>query len=171
MSQIGWKDPISDFNNFVYAIAFGDDNLLSVRDEVIHQFTPDALQAGLLKVGMKYTNEAKTQSMGSFRPILEVSFLKRSFRFEPILGRYVAPLDITTILETPYWTKRGSSADKIALDNLQFSILELSLHGENVFVKYVPKMTELAFEKYRHSPEVIRFNRALLMCCAREEHY
>jgi hypothetical protein len=171
LRDLGYADPISLFNSAVFMVVFGDDNLLSVGDDFCLHFNPEKLQNGLKLVGMKYTNETKSGPIGGFRTIDDVSFLKRSFRYETILGRFVAPLDLAVVLEMPYWTKRGSSSDKIALDNVQNAIVELSLHGEAVFMERVPSILQACRLKYRHCPEIVQFGRALLHACDRIEFY
>ena len=69
-----------------------------------------------------------------------VDFLKRKFRYEPLVDRYVAPLDLNVVLEEPCWTKKGTDAIEIAKTNVQTSLLACSfvllvcLHPNNNFV-------------------------------------
>jgi len=70
-----------------------------------------------------------------------LEFLKRSFRFENLSSRFVAPLRLDVVLEVPYWTKKNSSIrDDIVHSNVQCSLDELSLHGRQVFDQYAPKI-------------------------------
>lgn len=55
----------------------------------------------------EYTAEDKSSNPPPVRPLQELTFLKRGFRFEPKVQRYVAPLALESILEMPYWTKKG----------------------------------------------------------------
>lgn len=52
---------------------------------------------------LTYTSETKEGTVPDYRSINEVTFLKRGFRWEPRLGRYVGPLEMDTIIEMPYW--------------------------------------------------------------------
>lgn len=128
-------EPISllSFKKNVYLITLGDDNLYSISDEYKDKFNEMFLAQTMCKFGAKYTNETKTQSTVKYRDITEVTFLKRGFRFEPLMGRYVAPLCMDTILEMPYWTKNNTLKDTIVKDTSNSAILELSLHGKKEY--------------------------------------
>lgn len=50
-------------------------------------------------IGLEYTPADKNmQDIKEWKTIREVQFLKRTFRFEPLLGRNVAPLELQTSL-------------------------------------------------------------------------
>jgi len=89
----------------------------------------------MAKIGLKYTNENKSISFVKLRPIYEVSFLKRSFRFEKIVNRWVAPISLETISNELDWTKKIDS-NAISKDKAMIAIRELSLHGKAKFDKH-----------------------------------
>ncbi len=57
------------------------------------------------KIGFIYTNENKTDEVVEHRTIDHCSFLKRGFRYDADVKRWLAPLELDVILEMPYWTK------------------------------------------------------------------
>jgi len=92
------------------------------------------------KLGLKLTSPKKDSSQVFVTVSLEeASFLKRGFRYEPLVNRYVAPLDLDTVLQLPYFTKKGD--DGSILDaNIRLCLQELSLHGEDVWNEWYPRI-------------------------------
>jgi hypothetical protein len=93
---------------------------------------------------MTYTDEQKHDTLflcPDSRTISEVTFLKRSFRFEQQLGRFVAPLTLDTVLETPYWVHKSLHAGEIVQTNAQWAIHELALHDLEIFDLWTKRIT------------------------------
>jgi hypothetical protein len=92
---------------------------------------------------VKYTDADKEdQNPPKYRTLTEISFLKRAFRWESRVGRYVAPLDLQTLLEVSYYTKDKGSGDAITRTNVERTFRELALHGEEVYNEWSSKMVE-----------------------------
>ena len=94
------------------------------------------------------------------RSIFEIEFLKRMFRYEPRLGRVVAPLRLETILEMPYWSKK-EGFENIWRENLENALRELALHDVSVFNHYVPQLLEASRMRANYCP-VLTARNALL---------
>lgn len=137
---------LNKFLQYVYTIMLGDDNVYTVHPEFVDKFNDINLESWMYEFGLVYTNETKTGTMSELRTLEEVSFLKRAFRYESILGRYVAPLSLSVVLEVPYWTKKKDGI-KITEDNSKMSLLELSLHGEETFNKWAPQIVQACKER------------------------
>lgn len=60
-----------------------------------------------------------------------------------------------TILEMPYWTKKGVMKNEIPRTTVELSLHELSLHGKEVFQKVSPQIIKAAREKINYYPEMI----------------
>jgi hypothetical protein len=148
------------FDTFVYLLAAGDDNIFSVDPAHRKIFNELTISKYMRKLGLIYTNETKGESTELLRQVGSVEFLKRSFRLCPNLNRYVAPLRLDVVLEIPMWTKKKYS-DQIAISNVNNSIKELSLHGKEIFNKYVPKMAKAMYEEYTEWPETTNFTSCL----------
>jgi hypothetical protein len=123
------------FNECVELQVTGDDNIFSVHDRYADKFNELVLPPLMAECGLKYTTELKGKADKPWRKLTEVSFLKRSFRFEKLLGCYVGPLDLSSILEIPCWTKKANGME-IFYDNLNVFIRELSIHDTETFNYY-----------------------------------
>ena len=95
------------FNEDTYLITMGDDNVFAVRPEHIPTFNEATISHAMSTLGLTYTKEDKTTADYSLRNITEVEFLKRKWRYDRYLKRYVAPLRLDRLLETLNWTKSG----------------------------------------------------------------
>jgi len=128
-----------DFYIYVSFHSFGDDNIFAVDQNKKHLFNESTMSDGAADLGMTYTTEMKTATGSKLRNITQVSYLKRGFRHEPLLDRFVAPLQLDVIMETPYWTKQH---DPIAITdaNVNSSLRELSLHSKEIFNENAPKI-------------------------------
>jgi len=118
------------------AVTLGDDNVISMSPYLRDSVTYESFVDRFKEMGYVYTDEVKDQSMAyNYRSIDQISFLKRSFVFDPVVGRYIAPLSMDTILDMPRWTKLGDESNywSILIAKLQTSLYELSLHGRTVF--------------------------------------
>lgn len=124
------------FNANVYVIVIGDDNVFCVSIEYRPYFNELLLPDLMDMCGMIYTTELKAAATVPFRKLTEVEFMKRSFRFDRSLGRWVAPLREESIIETLYWSKKGSMKNQITVDNASNALREYSLHGERKFSEF-----------------------------------
>jgi hypothetical protein len=139
--RLGWIEifgSVVDFNTSTYLITKGDDNVYSVHPKFKVKFNEAALQISFKKFGMDYTPEDKDlyYFSSNMRNIDEVTFLKRRFVYDSNHKRYIAPLDLDSILESPYWSRSGATM----VNDLEFSLVrmfeELSLHPQEIFEKY-----------------------------------
>jgi hypothetical protein len=135
--------PIDVFNSSVRFTSLGDDNVFSVSQEYREYFNELTLVDLMEQIGMVYTTELKGVAELPFRNLSQVEFLKRSFRFDYSLNRWVAPLRMESIFATLNWTRKGFGSDQITADELSSSFGELSLHGRSVFNQFAPKLMDL----------------------------
>lgn len=150
-------------------ITFGDDNGVSLSDR-FHHITQKSLTEAFARIGLIYTDEDKSGLTFDHRPIEACSFLKRGWRWEPTLGRWVAPLSIVTILEMPYWTKKSATPTDL-FSTIQLALLELSLHGEGVFSAWAPSVLKASRELAGFSPVFTTWKACLLEACALDGEY
>lgn len=137
-------------------ILFGDDSLVCPAIEIQDRFHFLAVQRYFSRIGITYTSAKKDGGeVHSFVPLVEATFLKRTFRFEPVVGRYVAPLALETILEMPYWTKKGVLKDEIERVNVVNALRELSLHAKEVFDEWAPQIVSASVAKLGFLPSVV----------------
>jgi len=133
-------------------VTFGDDNGMSIGPE-LEDITQGVMTDGFAKIGMKYTSEDKTSEIRGTRPLEECTFLKQHFRYEPLEGMFVAPQELESILESPYWTK-SDCGDPEAVNNSVDSLLDkLSLWGEEKFNELSPLILKKSKELINHHPQ------------------
>lgn len=149
------------FHEHVSLIAYGDDNAMNVSDVACEFFNHAALCDTLAHYGLTYTDENKSNVSYKYRPLANITFLKRSWRYEPQVGRFVAPLDFKTLRESPYWTKKGPDRYQNTVANFDAQLGELSLHGSEVYAQYASEMLEAARRKLKHYPEITEWSELL----------
>lgn len=144
--------PPTDFFKYVYMIAFGDDNALCISDLVIDRFNQVTMAEEFSKIGMKYTDETKTGNMVPFRTLEDINFLKRKFRKDPVLMRYVAPLELDTVLEMTMWVTNSNDPITLCKSNIDRAYHELAIHGPDVFDKWSKILDAIARETFKSPP-------------------
>lgn len=121
-------------------IAYGDDHVVSIPYKYIYKFNQITLTDLFLKLNMKYTLEDKDATVDApTRTIGEVTFLKRKFIFDSRVHRYIAPLAMETILESPMWIKKCTDPIEQTVVELENSLRELSLYPQEVWDLYISK--------------------------------
>jgi hypothetical protein len=139
------------FKDNVYLCALGDDNIFSVSQRFRGVFNEMTLTHLMKSFGLKYTNETKGVSVVPHRAIYEVSFLKRSFRYEKKFNRWVAPISMVTIVNELDWTKKVD-ANEITKDKAVIALKELSLHGKEKYDKHACQIIESVKNYVDHYP-------------------
>jgi len=166
----GFKEEfIVNFSTYVYLAVQGDDNIFNVSPAFKEIFTESNIAKVMLTQGMNFTSDSKTAGNASLRRLEELTFLKRSFRYERFYDRYAAPLSLDTVLEIPYWTKDNSHALEIVHQNIETSMRELSLHSPDVFNRWAPLIIDAA--RKHNVPVPCTSRRLLLSEVAKIESY
>jgi hypothetical protein len=126
---------IIDFDEHVSVTVFGDDHVVNVSEQRIGIFNQHSMKMSMMYLyNSEYTSDVKTDlNPPPSRLLREVTFLKRGFCYDSFSRMYLAPLDLDTIMEMPYWTKNGILFDQITLDNARTAIRELALHPDSVY--------------------------------------
>jgi len=133
----------------------GDDNWYTVAPIWKEHLTEAIMASGYADFGHVYTNDAKDGINEILRPITELSYLKRTPRFDAAIGRWVMALDLNTILEIPLWT-RGVGKDKTAdmnqaVINADTMTRELCFHTDEIWEEWIPKFEKM-FLQQRWTP-------------------
>jgi hypothetical protein len=154
----------------VFFLAYGDDNLISVGEPLRGWFNQTTLTRAFAKIGFTYTSEDKSEGgFESLRSIDEVSFLKRSWRYDPIVNTYVAALDLDTILEMIQWTKKNDKDFNFVKTNVDTSLKELSAHGDLVWDKWSAKICSAAKDKLSYTTSIVNRRHALSLQLSRDD--
>jgi len=122
--------------DLIPCVCNGDDSLVSVSDKESEIINEENFSKVMKDFGVIYTSDTKDGTF-SVRNLHEITYLKRSFRYDNILKRYVAPLKLSRLLQFPDWMKKGSCSVEFFQQKLHAMITELSLHEESVFEKYI----------------------------------
>jgi len=124
---------MKNFNDWVACVSYGDDNLIAIIKFILDWFNQVTIAEAFLTIGHVYTDEAKSGKIVPIRKLEDVAYLKRKFVWDELTQRHIAPLDIDVVLEIFQWTKKGLMKDDITLANIDVTMRELSLHGEDLF--------------------------------------
>nr|AWU67494.1 non-structural polyprotein [Bat dicistrovirus] len=125
-------------------VAYGDDHLVSIPDTRLSQFNQFTLPDIFRPFGLNYTMEDKdAEVFEEARPITEVSYLKRGFRRCEEDVRWLAPLSLDVILETPMWVHQCSDIDFQTNENLDWALRELALHSGDAWDVWSPILIAL----------------------------
>lgn len=127
------------FKNIVLA-NFGDDNVTRSSKAVVGFYTEANVAAAFEALGMDVTDTAK-DGPPRFKNLDQISFLKRSFRFDVDVQMYLAPLEESSIYKMLTWRLR----DKISLyEHARIVIHEATrqffLHGRNRYEEFLKEL-------------------------------
>jgi len=128
------------FDEHVYLITMGDDNLFSVSPTYSSVFTESNISIAMKELGLTYTSDTKDGVNMELRSLDKVTFLKRSFVYNQDLCRWIAPLDFDTIIQMMYWVKKKGDENELISSTIDTSIRELSFHGRIVFQEWIEKI-------------------------------
>lgn len=122
------------FDTHVKLFVLGDDNIFSFSHLIKGWFNEQTIGPTMKELGLTFTPASKTSNDFLYRKLEELSFLKRGFCYEPLVSRYIGPLDRKSIDDIPLWTKKGSQRTQIFIDNVSEYLGELSLHPEADYI-------------------------------------
>lgn len=125
-----------DFWEHISPVVYGDDNVAAVSQVALLRFNQQTMADTCKLFGQIYTPEdKKTVLTAPSRPITACTFLKRSFVHEE--GRWMCPLELDSVIWRCYW-HRGTLTETEALQqNLEGTLLELSMHPQSVWTQFV----------------------------------
>lgn len=140
--ELNEEKEVDSFKQNVSLITYGDDNAMGSG---VDWFNHTAIAEVLSTVGVKYTMADKLAISVPFIPITEVSFLKRTFRWEPRLQSYMATLDIESIWKSLmiFVPSSTDSPQKQCLDIVRSAVSEWFFYGEERFDKECAFLKEL----------------------------
>jgi len=105
------------FREHVYIIIYGDDNVVAVSDIAKEFYNMETITSAFAKIGLVYTDAAKTGVMKKTMNISEIQFLKRRFLYSKYLCRHTCPADLESRLETLNWTKNNNVIDSRLIES------------------------------------------------------
>lgn len=138
------KDPIN-YYQYVRAVVYGDDCIYTVKRELKDTFTPNNIQAEMLKIGMKFGPSDKLSSnFQSFKRLEDCTFLKNStIDFH---GWKVPRMEDRAQFETLNWIRQGKTApppEVCCEDNCNDVLRNIFFRGPQEFNGLRNKILEL----------------------------
>lgn len=137
-----------DFAQKCRLVTYGDDNIMSVFQR---ELNADNLVEGFREIGMELTAEVKTEKFG-YKQLSEIMFLKRKFRYDDEVCRYLAPLPLELLIEMTYWYHAGHHWLEVAPSILDSFIRELAHHERDVFDNMMRELCEALRERRKPVP-------------------
>lgn len=134
------------FWDHVYAAVYGDDNAINVDDIVAAKFNQRAVAEQMLEhFGIVYTSDDKEAELIETTTIDRISFLKRRFQLNEV-GTYDAALELDSFLYSVYWAMNKKDLQEIMSSGLENALCELSLHTQEVWDEWAPRILEVMAE-------------------------
>lgn len=123
------------YSKHVIEEAYGDDNRLVIKQEVIKLFNQVTIAEALKRHGITYTDESKSDEMVPYRHLLQTSFLKRKYRFDKELGsEIVLPImDVDTITSLTNWYRDAPNIEEQLQENQRAALTFAFFHGREFF--------------------------------------
>lgn len=140
--ELNPKCEVVSFKKFIALITYGDDNAIGSG---VSWFNHTAIARVLATVGVKYTMAEKTAESVPFISISEVSFLKRTFRWEPALDAHMACLDTDSIWKSLmiFVPSKTDSPQKQSIDIVRSAVSEWFFYGRERFEKEVTFLKDM----------------------------
>lgn len=133
----GWA-PICDYSDHVAEAIYGDDDVKSISSDTISWFNQQTITCILAKIGLTYTDESKSGTDLLWKPLSEITFLKRKFVPQP-LGEYFGAMPVENILETTNWVK-GKQRRAATIENCDMVVSELAFHPRPEYEKWCSRI-------------------------------
>lgn len=129
---------ILNFREHVSFMTMGDD---SIGSTTLSCFNMVNIQKEMLNINMPYTDGHKNVETRPFFSFSEIAFCKRKFLFNAIVQKYVAPIDIKSILKSLHCYMLSATPEmEIVVQNVDGAIRELARHPKHVFEEYQKKI-------------------------------
>lgn len=135
------------FKEFVRLLTYGDDNAMGVS-KLAPWFNHTAIQRAMAHIGVEYTMADKESESVEFIHISQVSYLKRTWRWDEDIGAVVAPLEESSIHKMlTICNPSGEESPELHMASVMNSALnEWFWYGKERFNKERVWLMELARE-------------------------
>lgn len=145
-------------------VAYGDDHIVSVPNDAARYFNQFTIPEFFKQIGLSYTMEDKdAEVLYPTRSIEDITYLKRAFLKDNDSGRWLAPLSLDTVLETPMWMHKNPDPRNQTIENIDWALKELSLHSQDVWGEWSPKLIEQQ-QRLGHYTSFVNQDETRLVC-------
>jgi hypothetical protein len=136
-------------------VAYGDDHVISVPVSYTEVFNQLLIPEYMATIGLSYTMEDKERQVDvKTRPITDITYLKRSFVFDVDRQRWIAPITLDTILESPMWLHKCPDKVSQMIAQLDNQLRELCLHDKPTWEKWSSVFADLG-KQFGHYTEYV----------------
>nr|UZT54511.1 MAG: RNA-dependent RNA polymerase [flactilig virus 9] len=111
----------------------GDDKVIGAMKEDKHWFNLSTINAVATSLGMVCTNGDKTPITKIHQPFDKLSFVKRHFRYHPVLKKYVGCLSVETLLGTIQWMDSSKELEEVLPGKIRSVLVEAYLHSPGLY--------------------------------------
>ena len=122
---------VCDYSEYVKDVAYGDDDCKNIALAIISWFNQQTITRILRTIGLTYTDESKGEAEKPYKKLSEITFLKRYF-VQSEDRTYMAPMEVSNILEITNWIK-GGAAKLATRENCLQALMELGLHDKSTY--------------------------------------
>lgn len=122
------------FKKFVALLTYGDDNVMGVSRSC-DWFSHTTIYEEMAKIGVNYTMADKTSASVPFIHMNEISFLKRSWKWDPELNAMSCPLEMDSIKKMQVMCVEGKTLSQAQhqLEVFHSALGEYFFHGRYLF--------------------------------------
>jgi hypothetical protein len=122
----------------------GDDKIIGAHKDDKHWFNLRTIDEVATSLGMTCTNGDKTPITKQHQPFDKLTFVKRHFRYHPVLKKYVGCLSVETLLGTIQWMDSGKDIEEVLPGKIRSVLVEAYLHSPGLYEQF-----KKLFDKYR----------------------
>lgn len=134
----------------IYSEVTGDDKVFGIPKHLSQYVNLLTYKEVFESLGMKCTNGDKSEITKPSQSLERMTYLKRHFRFHPVLEKWVGPLSINTILSIPQWISTDTNYEEAMAGKMRASQVEAYLHSPALF----RSLTNIYGEKLGYTTEL-----------------
>nr|QGA87323.1 polyprotein [Flen picorna-like virus] len=126
----------SSFFVYVMLICYGDDLIMTIKEEVLAMFNPIIIKDVLALYDIKFTDACKTGTQYASLSVFDkaTSFLKRNIARHPLRSKtFVAKMDKRAIQETCNWIHKCANVREMSIISCQSMLLNAHGHGPDYY--------------------------------------
>lgn len=123
----------TEFTNSVTLVAYGDDLIMSVKDEFAELFNSRTISSWFATKGIVSTDSSKTSVVRPYTSLVEAEFLKRSFAFHPTRKVWMAVLAWTSVLGATQWIWECTNYHLATRVNCEMALMMSHGYGPHKF--------------------------------------
>uniref|UniRef100_D3TM19 Polyprotein n=1 Tax=Glossina morsitans morsitans TaxID=37546 RepID=D3TM19_GLOMM len=147
---------VSSFKNYICVIFYGDDLIMTVKEQIISFFNSVKLSIFFKRYDIDFTDALKTDSIGKDYATVydrETSFLKRTIRKHDFRFVYTAAMDKRAIEETCNWVFEGHVEPEASLIACEAMMLNAFGCGRDYYCQLRSRVMEF-WRKERLVPRI-----------------